>query len=258
MRLADIKVYTRGQMEWALWRQLNHVGHDPIRPAPRVFGNRIKKLLDLDKASGGKVFSSGPAGWSPGSGVAVEYHRFGVFLMWLGLTLLDAGFKQSDVLFLLSHIKAPLRDEPYEYILKNPPSPGQMMFHSDRPNCPPHPVRQNHADCSVFLMIRKIELRECWNWAKDDPFIFGPRFCYGLTDLQKQMDRLNSEYPSTMVIELAEAITTLNGILENSPRIMRGRKRQASANEIRTKPEQPIVVRKIPRLISHKRKPAAS
>jgi hypothetical protein len=229
MRIGDIRGYTRGQMEWALWRLFSHIGQSPERPAPRVFLNRIKRLLDLDSMVQPSIFSTGPAGFtrSPvGRGIAAEYHRFGIFLMWLGLTLLDAGFKQSDALFLLAHIKGPLKDEPYEYILKNPPSPGQMMFHKDRPNCPPHPLRQTHADCSVFLLIRKVELRECWNWDKDDPFIFGPRFCYGLGELQAQMDRLNSEYPSTMVIELADAATILNGILENSPPRVRGRKRR--------------------------------
>jgi hypothetical protein len=244
MRLEDIKSYTRGQMEWALWRQFSHVGHDPVRPAPRVFLNRIKRLLDLDKEAGTAIFTSGRAGWIPGvypfptpgggRGSVAEYHRFGIFLMWLGLNLLDAGFKQSDVLFLLGHIKAPLRDEPYEYILTNPPSPGQTMFHTDRPNCPRHPIRQNHADCSVFLLIRKVELRECWNWNTGEPFIFGPKFRYGLAELQKELDRLNYEYPSTMVIELADAATTINGILQNPPARVRGRKRQTENTAVVT------------------------
>jgi hypothetical protein len=213
-------------MEWALWHQFSHIGDQHRSPTPLTFRNRIKKLLDLDKADDDPIFHARGS-----QGHAHQYQEFGVFLMWLGLTFLDAGFKQGDVLFLLRHIKTPLR-EPFDHIVESPPSPGQMDFHSSRPKSPPHPSRPNHADCSVFLLIRKIELRECWKWDTNEAFIFGPKFCYGLTALQAEMDRLNFEYPSTMVIELADTVVMLNAHLKNAPTPIRGRKSKKSNDQM--------------------------
>jgi hypothetical protein len=153
--------------------------------------------------------------------------------MGLALVLLDAGFKQSDVLFLLRHTKDRLAD-PYQRIMASPPAPGMQIFWKDRPNSPHHPYHPTMADCSAFLLIRKIEMLECWPRRKDsrkkgqqEPFILGPTFCFGLDELKKELDRLNYEYPSRMVIELADMAVMLHGLLERAPLAKRGRKASA-------------------------------
>src|SRR6266852_1466837 len=107
--------YRRGQMEWALWRQFSHLGDQCRTPAPPVFLNRIKRMLDLDRAQNADVFSYGGSA----KGRFVDYAEYSVFLMALALILLDAGFKQGDVLFLLRHMKGQL-EEPYLRIMDTP------------------------------------------------------------------------------------------------------------------------------------------
>ena len=218
-------IYQRGQMEWALWQHFgNRMGAHAGKPMPRVFANRIKRMLDLDAAKTARVFA---ADGYEGSGNTAGYDEYGVFLMALALVLLDGGLKQSDVLFLLRHLKDRLRIQ-YTRIQSNPPAPGQMIFSKDRPNSPVHPYHPNMADCSVFLLIHKVEMLECWTATKrspDEPMILGPKFCYGLEALRKELDRLNFDYPSETVIEFADMAMQIEGYLKKAPSLKRGRKK---------------------------------
>lgn len=201
--------YRRSLMEVALWGAFSRLeSADPKRAeVPPVFLNRIKRLLELDAAEEAGVFSVAPPG---GRGHAARYSAFGIFLMALALIFLDAGFKQSDALFILRHIKEQLRD-PYHRALTSRPDLHQVVAASDRPMSPVDPDNRVLADPSIFMLLQKIEMRECWPGENvPDPFILGPTFCYGIAQLTQFMRTLGWQRPSKMVVELADMVVLID------------------------------------------------
>jgi len=199
-------IYQRNFMETVLWQAMSarlandSRGHKP----PPVFLNRIKRLLELDAASGANAFATiGPAG----RGSVAGYSLFDIVCMYIALILLNEGFKQSDAHFLMRHIKDELRQH-YDRIVTHPPDLEQHLGKTDRPEFPSLPRTDGVvSDPSVFMLIAKVEFRECWSGENlPDPFIIGPTFCYGLDQLQIEMQSLGYKRPSRMVIEIAGII----------------------------------------------------
>jgi hypothetical protein len=260
-------------MEAALWGALSaRMGDDPRGHAPPdVFLNRIKRLLELDTKQAAGIFAVKPPG---GSGNAAAYDPFGVFLMALGLVFLDGGFKQSDVIFVLRHIKDQLRAH-YEKIANSKIDLHQQLAASDRPGFPHKPGRPFVADQSAFLIIAKVEMRECWSGDNlPDPFFLGPTICYGVEELQKYATRINWQMPSRFIVEIAGLATLtrrhlfrneLVAVWERNIGKSVGEGKSGKIFEVETISEKETEAQPAPRIVSRKRlirhpkaKPAAS
>ncbi len=127
--------YKRNQVDLALWQLFSPVGiHSELHP---TFKTRIKRLLDLDRqppTHGGKAktddlaadwpktpaFSAAQTHW--GKGTVATFSLFDAFCLALALDLLDMGFKQSEVVFLIGHIRPDLNDV-FEKIQRKLPNP---------------------------------------------------------------------------------------------------------------------------------------
>lgn len=102
-----MKTYRRGQIEWALWRVKSE---GRTTSAPAEFRTRIRRLLEIDR-SGAKeersfsayAFSEDAPG---GRGDEAAFHGIDVLMLWLGLDLLEMGFKQQEVVKLLRAARA--------------------------------------------------------------------------------------------------------------------------------------------------------
>jgi hypothetical protein len=226
---APNRTYQRGQMEWALWQAMSHHNDaDPRRATvPSVFANRIKRLLEIDATEKASIFGERA---SIGKGNATAYSEFGVFLMRLALELLDAGFKQSDVIYLLRHIKFDLEEE-YLRVMEGPPILRAQLSAQARPKSPPRFDDPHLADTDVFMTVRKVEIKETWNPVNlPEPFILQPEFYYGRTELMKGL-RLGFQNPATMLIQIADMAVYLKNWLELAPKIKRGRKVLLSADQ---------------------------
>src|SRR3977135_1118521 len=121
------QLYRRGQVEWALWKFATldlPAGDEPIS----AFRTRVKHLLQLDRAGAisGKYSRRPPlpfalsATQTRGKGADADFTAFDAFCLAVGLDLLRAGFKQSEVLLLLGHLR-PRLQECFPLILKSPP-----------------------------------------------------------------------------------------------------------------------------------------
>jgi hypothetical protein len=194
--------HQRNELEIAVWMALS--GRVNSLP-PRVFLNRIKRLLDLDDDKAKPVF---PVEAPGGKGRSAKYGAFGSFLMVIGLRMIDAGLTQGDVIFVLRNLKSVLLDA-YENILKNPPSPLQHILARDQPQSPTMPDQDTLADTSVFFLLRKVELKECFNWQHEMPLFINPKFCYGLKELYREMKMLNYEDPVRLVVQISDLAITV-------------------------------------------------
>ena len=233
--MATAITYKRGQVEWALWRSFNFLRSGPEEP-PQVFLTRIKRLLELDREGESYEESEVPHSLyaffdeSPeGQGRDASYTPFNAFCLALGLDMLDAGFKQSEIVFLLRHIREEL-EEQFADILKCPPEPRQRIFAKHRPDCPSYEENgRQFADCRVFAVINKLEIKEIFPGLKgrlqgSQPLFLQPVFCRGIKGLQEELHKMNYNYRKALILELAHTAALVTEFLDEAPLVKRGRK----------------------------------
>ncbi len=227
------ETYKRGQVESTLWeffRRGRQAGAEP----PNVFRTRIKRLLELDRIPAKK--SETPharyafADALPeGKGIDVAYRPFDAFCLALALDLLDIGFKQAEIVFLLRHIRDELETR-FDQILLSPPAPNrQRIFPKDRPGVPTYVDDRGHkfADCRVFVVINKVEITEIFQApgrkSPSAPVIQQPVYCRGIEELRNELRRMSANYRKAVVVEIAEAAAGIADLLPKAPSMKRGR-----------------------------------
>jgi hypothetical protein len=225
--------YKRGQLEWALWHTASY-GKDASPSLSPVFRTRIKRLLELDRSSpiesdlkgvGHAFFRQA----SEGQGVDAQYTPTDAFCLAIGLELLDAGFKQAEIVFLMRHIRRQLASA-YVDILKSPPEPRTVMLAEDRPGCPTYLEKGiKYADCRIFAVIEKVEMKELFpastsGKAKNRPLIFEPKFIRGLEALKSELDTMPNYYRKALILEIAQIGVLVHRHLNEAPGTRRGPK----------------------------------
>ncbi len=214
--------YKRNQIEEALWRLFNE--GNTGEPIPVVFRTRIKRLLELDRSmdlpdADGLAFQDARP---EGRGVEVAFTSANVFALALGLDLLDMGYKQAEIVFLLQHIRDSLTDI-HEYIMKGPPAAQGRLLPNNRPNSPTMTIKgREYADCNVFLLIRKVELKEAWSAQPKDPLILKPGIAYGRAELNEKMSEMGMGNRKFLVLEIANSAALLEAWLGETEPIKRG------------------------------------
>lgn len=233
--MASRETYKRNQVEWALW-QLFAGGRFGKAPPSKVFRTRIKRLLDLDR----ETEEYDESDWDhyryafletppEGQGVDASFTAFDVFCLAIALDLLDSGYKQSEILFLLRHIRQDLEKEQAR-IQKHPPVLFHRIHAKDRPKSPTYEARgELWADDRVFMLLSKVEMKEVYpdtvkGRGKKRPFIFAPIFCDGIESLKKALHKMNVQRRKMLVMELAEMTVKLDEELKQAPLVKRGRK----------------------------------
>jgi hypothetical protein len=97
-----MKTYRRGQVDWALWRVK---AFPKTTPAPAEFQTRIRRLLEIDRAEPAAERFFSPYAFAEtapgGKGEEAAFHPIDALMLWLGLDLLEMGFKQQEVVRLL-------------------------------------------------------------------------------------------------------------------------------------------------------------
>ncbi len=222
-----METFKRNQVEWALWSSFVHRPPNPGEP-PQVFRTRIKRLLDLDRATPIPPRSNSlqrhafSEGHSEGHGRDVSFSVFDAVCLAIGLDLLDTGFKQSEVVFLLQHLRLQLGEQ-YERMQLYPPAPRKYIAAEDLPGCPTYEMNGlTLADPRIFMTLNKVELREIYT-NPPNPMILQPRFYYGIEQLTKELDRLNYSERKVLVMEIAEISVLLESDLRQAPLVRRGR-----------------------------------
>ena len=228
------KDYGRGQLEWAVWNAFRRQRSTAPIDLPAVFRTRIKRLLEIDlelgAGAGKAAVSSAFYGSVPrGTGSEARFDQFGAFCIALGIELLDAGFKQREVVFLLRHVKPELSRE-FAHVLSLPPSPRNLIRPEDRPGAPTRRVRNlKVADCLVYMLIEKVELTEAFpaqrGGRRREPSLMEPRFIRGSEALANELSEMPSYYRKILVIEIAELIVEIGEALIEAPIKKRGRKK---------------------------------
>lgn len=228
--------FRRGQVEWALWRAFVGYRSGPEKDkVPEVFRTRIKRLLEIDRSGDLYLVDVPPP--SPfafseraaeGTGNDVLFTILDVFCLAVAVELLDAGFKQKEVVFLLRHLRPELSVW-LPHLLSLRAGGRQRIQPKDRPESPFFAIdgREPFADITVFLIVRKVELTELFPQPlpKDGfPSFLPPLFCEGLADLTETLARnMPLKFRKAMIIELAQLGDLVRRFLSAAPERRRGR-----------------------------------
>ncbi len=235
--------YRRGQVEWALWRAFT-LARSPGDGPPPIFRTRIKRLLDLDRDLDVSVFGAEPpcafAFAEPsegGSGTEAQYAAFDVFCLALALDLLDVGFKQGEIVYLMRYLREPLEDW-FRDLLARPSLINRQRnlakMHPKLPRLERGGGKAPLADARVFLILNRIEMTEVLALAQpggkaSQPVFLEPAFCEGIAELQTRLDTLMPLHRRTVItLEITAVAQAVHTLLEAAPIVPRGRPRRPS------------------------------
>jgi hypothetical protein len=201
------------------------------RPIPSVFRTRIKRLLDIDRAgpmpgsdrSAAKLAFGETA--PEGSGTEAAFSAFDVFCLALGLELLDMGFKQAEIVFLIRHTRTELRDAFDRIVADYPPADRQRHLARHFPNCPVTETKTGArlVDAGVYLLVNKLELTELMPVKLKGPVIAPPRFCFGRAELAEALGDLGTTQRKVLVVEIGVPARLAPYWLAKAPEVKRGR-----------------------------------
>jgi hypothetical protein len=227
------QLFSRGQVEWALWKLSTidlPAGDEPMS----AFRARVKHLLQLDRAG---VISGHPAYPIPvehalvseesrGKGVDAAFRAFDAFCLAIALDFLRAGFKQSEVLLLMLHLRQRL-EEPFAKVLRAPPTLRPRPSRNTDPQ-----IRQHGSDDDrrVFLVIQRVEFSEAFpafehvtSTRKKASIFREPVFCSGIEELRQQLDLMDHLFRRAIVLEIAHTAARTIEFLNQAPLKRRGR-----------------------------------
>lgn len=228
------RTYRRGQLEWALWRQfsleLRGLPPDP----PPVFRTRVKRLLDIDRSMAqsdtSEVAFAFSDGELPGKGTEQTYSAFDAFCVAVALDMLDSGFKQSEVVFIVKHVRSELRRW-HQRIVCRPMGPERQARQPDTTGAVPtvETNRGAQADWRVFMLIKRLDfarsedLRRHADLPDDAPLITAPVFLKGVDALRDWLNKNMWPFRRGYVAEIAKAAWHTTALLEQAPEVRRGR-----------------------------------
>jgi hypothetical protein len=228
--------YRRGQVEWALWRSfiISTPSADKTS-VPKVFAIRIKRLLEIDRDPdliGDKKQPEAAYAFNPGptaAGVETAYSPVDAFCLATGLDLLDAGFKQRDVVFLMRHLRTEL-EAGFDRMLR-PPSllSRQPPLAAKFPKLPSYAVgKVRYTDNRQFVIIQKVEMKEIIPKSRrsglNKTIFLEPIYCDGVEKLGKALyDIMPHQRRAVTILELAGTAQAVSLFLDEAPNIRRGR-----------------------------------
>ena len=228
------EIYGRGQVEWALWRSFTRTTYSKS-DVPRVFRTRVKRLLDIDRdfdfSKLEVQLETDYAFVAPPSldGGESQFSSFDAFCLAIALDLLDAGFKQSEVVFLMRYLRPKFEDR-FPSMLAAKSRIDRKPHSSDR-----YPGLASDgdngardADGRLFLILKKVELTEInptiSNKLGSGPVIQQPDFCEGAMALCSKLSETMPDHRRIVtVLELAATAQSVKAKLSEAPIIRRGR-----------------------------------
>ena len=166
--------------------------------------SRIKKLLDLDRMLAAEATRGTARAFTDHAGlkqgVDAAYTHFNAFCLALGLELLEAGFKQSEVVLWIRLTRRTLETE-YPRILRE-------HLAGTAPEGEPLPLPNKKDRC--YMMVENILSDDSFQELKPTPtsrksgakaVAILPKFFYGTRELAEALDRTPTDLRRWLIIE---------------------------------------------------------
>ena len=228
------ETYGRGQVEWALWCSFARARFN-TRDVPQIFRTRIKRLLEIDRdldLNDAEVPPEADYAFAPppsaGSG-EVAYRAVDAFCLAIALDLLDAGFKQAEIVFLMRYLRPDLQKR-FPHLLAPPSLTSRQRYRArDYPDLPSYEDGgHSFADRRLFIILQMVELTEISLTSsrrrRAGPVILEPVFCAGVSALGARLhDIMPNRRRTVTVLEVAATAQAVQEFLAAAPVIRRGR-----------------------------------
>ncbi len=171
------------------------------------------------------------ASFEGGSGVEAAYTEQDAFALALALDLLNAGFKQGEIVLVMRYLREILDDWHADLIARPNLNDRQRVRPHDYPKLPTYQEvgKAAFVDARVFLLLSRIEITEVLSItpvsAKSGDAVFmEPEVCEGLTNLHERLHRLMpSVRRMLIVIEMTAIAQSVSLWLRDAPIVPRGR-----------------------------------
>ncbi|MCB2107345.1 MAG: hypothetical protein KDE14_06565 [Rhodobacteraceae bacterium] len=161
-----------------------------------------------------------------GTGSEAYFTEFHVFYLAVGIKLLDAGFKQEEIVWYLRAARLSFERE-YNRLERLGFPANDLVWEADTLGKDVAKRIDGYDDPTVFAVIFMVQLKELWSlaqWRKKDPIIIAPRFAYGFDNLRQP---LANELPSGAfgchLIEISMLAKKVSLAVQNAPVVRRGR-----------------------------------
>lgn len=210
------QTFQRGQVEHALWHALYR--NRGLMPAS--WSNWVRRLLDIDRHDRG-VAKSGlevaryafidevPAG----AGVDHRFSAFNAFCLGVAIEMSDAGFAQSEIIFLIRHIRTKL-ERIFSQCLNRPMKPHQRVADDE--------------DERHWMVLERIHLHkpmtDSQGRAVKGAHFSVPTFASGAKALMVEIQNMGHSYRKAYIQEFSRLVLDLNQTLQVAPVVKRGRK----------------------------------
>ncbi len=218
------RTFKRNQVDEALWVTFLE-GRQGESGGEKTFRTRIKRLLEIDRASEDVPHVFCAAG-DTGRGVEATFEAQHAFFLAVALDLVNLGFKQAEVVFVIQHTHTLLRRE-FNTAVKVPDLERQLVAAEDYPG---HPTYLHEmlemADFRIYLLIDRIELTELFeasSTSKNEPIFRRPFVCHGVDALRDAFHDRFFHDRKTVVLEIGTLARRVNNALETTQPIRRGR-----------------------------------
>ncbi len=159
----------------------------------------------------------------------VAYRAVDAFCLAIALDLLDAGFKQAEIVFLMRYLR-PRLQKCFPKLLAPPSLVSRQRYRArDYPDLPSYEDRgRSYADRRLFVIVQKVELTEISPPSSrrrhPGPIILEPVFCAGVSALGAKLhDIMPNRRRAVTVLELAATAQAVQEYLAAAPVIRRGR-----------------------------------
>ena len=228
------EIYGRGQVEWALWCSFARARFN-TGDVPQIFRTRIKRLLEIDRdldLSEAEVPPKADYAFAPRPTVEsgdVAYRAVDAFCLAIALDLLDAGFKQAEIVFLMRYLRPELQKR-FPTLLAPPSLVSRQRYRArDYPDLPSYEEGGNSfADRRLFVILQKVELTEISPASSrrrnPGPIFLEPVFCACVTVLGAKLhDTMPNRRRTVTVLEVAATAQAVQEFLTAAPVIRRGR-----------------------------------
>ncbi len=228
------ETYGRGQVDWALWCSFARASFN-TGDVPQIFRTRIKRLLELDRGldlGDAEVPPEADFAFAPPpleEGGEVAYRAVDAFCLTIALDLLDAGFKQAEIVFLMRYLRPELEVRFADMLTPPLLISRQRYFAKHHPHLPTYEEGgRRYADKRIFVILRKVEMTEIIPPAMRSrhrpPVILEPIFCAGVEALTESLhDIMPNRRRAVTVLEVAANAQAVEAFLKQAPVIRRGR-----------------------------------
>ena len=223
-------MYRRNQAEWAIWHLLDR-GKLTSDSAPASVVHTIRRLIDVDRKVGTE--SRTPHPWEkrhafidelpPGRGAEVGYSLENVVALWLGVQFLTLGVPQAEIVRFLRALKPELNDavrrlhQDYSARIKVALTTGGDAAAK---------LRQSEfipAASHVYLLTPTVDHHGVITAAKHRGRPTLSNIRRGRDELLEFVETYASQDKRLVVLEIANAVTSLAYLLARAPVIKRGR-----------------------------------